>query len=374
VRVSGVARRAVLGVALLAVTGWIAGSAAAPPAAAEAATTPAAAQAATTPATAQAATTPATAKPAATTIRLGYLGSDTRALPDGAVVTACPRGDAPDLVGLTCDDGEITFTATDYDRGLGTQRIVVAYTVGGAAKSIAYRVSLEAPALTVPATNRYRYPLPQGTPTTVPYTTFRYSCQACEGASPQFRSASVRPARAGTARFGGTGLVFTPAPDFSGTATLRYRLRDRFGQQSSFASVAVTVVDGQSHAPTMVPTAVATTTTGGVTRATGDAMAKDLPERKHPATLTSCGTPFHGRVVCRADGTFVYTPIAGFTGVDEFGYHVFTKSTGDQAVGTVLVSVGGDTAARARMTAQLTAEPLAEKTPILTPLPFREGS
>jgi hypothetical protein len=351
VRVPGITRRIALAVAFLVAAGAVVEGGLATGGSARAATTS-----------------------ADTTIGLSYLGSDTRPLPDGAVVTGCPKGDAPDLVNLTCDDGEITFTATDYDRGLGTQKVEVAYTVGGAAKSTAYRVSLEGPELTVPATNPYRYPLPQGTPTTVPYTTFRYTCQACRSASPQFRSASVRPTRAGTARFGGTGLVFTPAPDFSGRATLRYGLRDRFGQQSTRASVAVTVVKGRSHAPTMVPTAVATTTSGGVTRAVGDAMAKDLPEKKHPATLTSCGTPFHGRVDCKPDGTFVYTPEKGFTGVDEFGYHVFTKSTGDQAVGTVLVSVGGDAAARARVTSELTAKTAGQKIPILTPLPFREGS
>ncbi|AMM21014.1 hypothetical protein AX769_13830 [Frondihabitans sp. PAMC 28766] len=315
------------------------------------------------------------ATPSDRAITLSFLGSDTREIPAGWTVTACPRGAEPDLVTLTCDNGEITFTATDFDRGQGKQKVTVAFTVAGQAKTTVYTVSLEAPELQIPASTTYRYPLPQGTPTTVPWTALRYTCQSCASASPQFRSGSVSPSRAGTVRFSGTGVVFSPAPDFSGRATLHYRLRDRFGQQTSKANVKVTVVPGRSHAPTMVATSVAAKavhdSSATVVRATGNAMKQDIVEKTHPAILTSCGTPFHGTVTCTMDGSFVYTPAKGFSGVDEFGYHVFTRSSGDQAVGTVLVAVGANAASRA--SAAVEAGPASHRVPVIAPLQVEAG-
>lgn len=304
-------------------------------------------------------------------VSLPYLGTDTRPIPDGWEVTSCPRGDRPDLVSLTCQGSEITFRATDFDRGLGLQKVQVAFSAHGVEKAKTYRVRLEAPELAVPAKSSYRYPLPQGTPTTIPYTAFRYTCQACTKASPQFRAGVVSPARAGSVRFSGTGAVFSPAPDFSGRASLGYRLRDRFGQQTSRASVRLTVVPGTSHAPTMVATSRATTGPAART-ATGDAMARDIAEKGHPAILTSCGTPFHGTVTCKPDGSFVYTADEGFLGVDEFGYHVFVRRSGDQSVGAVLVAVGS--AASSHAASALRAAPSSQRVPPLAPLTYPGGS
>ncbi|WP_121368760.1 Ig-like domain-containing protein [Frondihabitans australicus] len=312
---------------------------------------------------------PAAASTSSATIQLPYLGSDSVGVPKGATVTACPRGASPDLVSLTCDDGQITFTATDFARGVGTQRVTVAFTSAGRSSTKTYRVSLEAPELTLPATIRYRYPLPQGTPTTVPYNTFRYVCASCTTASPQFRAGSVSPRAAGTVRFSGTGVVFSPAPDFSGRASLRLRLRDRYGDQTATSTVRVNVVPGRSHAPTTRPVAAASATR----TVTGDATARDIGEKRYPAILSSCGTPLHGRVVCHRDGSFVYTADAGFTGYDEFGTHVYVTKTGDQAVGAVVVRTGLAepslaAGAESPLQAAVTAPASASKTPILSPI------
>jgi hypothetical protein len=317
---------------------------------------------------------PARAAASDSDVSLPYLGSDTRPVPSGWTVTACPRGGSPDLVSLTCEGSDITFTATEFARGVGSQRVTVAFTAKGVEKTKTYTVSLEAPELTLPSSIRYRYPLPQGTPTTVPYNTFHYTCQACTTSSPQFRSGSVTPRSAGTARFSGTGLVFSPAPDFSGRATLHFRLRDRYGDQSAKASVKVTVVPGRSHAPTTVPVAATGTRT-----VRGDATAKDIGEKGFPAILSSCGTPLHGHVVCHRDGTFVYTPDRGFTGYDEFGTHVFVRRTGDQAVGAVVVRVGAATPriapdGRTALEAAVTDPAAPQHTPILSPLIDRSAS
>lgn len=318
---------------------------------------------------------PARAAASDSDVSLPYLGSDTRPVPSGWTVTACPRGDSPDLVSLTCEGSDITFSATAFARGVGSQRVTVAFTAKGVAKTKTYTVSLEAPELTVPSSIRYRYPLPQGTPTTVPYNTFHYTCQACTTASPQFRSGSVTPKSAGTARFSGTGVVFSPAPDFSGRATLHFRLRDRYGDQSAQASVKVTVVPGRSHAPTTIPVSDAS----GTNMVQGDATAKDIGEKGFPAILSSCGTPLHGHVVCHADGTFVYTADRGFTGYDEFGTHVFVRKTGDQAVGAVVVRVGLPepriaAGGRTALEAAVTDPAATQYTPILSPLLDRSAS
>ena len=50
--------------------------------------------------------------------------------------------------------------------------------------------------------------------------------------------------------------------------------------------------------------------------------------------------PQHGSVVVNADGTFTYTPGAGFVGQDSFTYRI-TDANGDVSTATVTVTVLG---------------------------------
>ena len=63
------------------------------------------------------------------------------------------------------------------------------------------------------------------------------------------------------------------------------------------------------------------------------------------ATLTAIkdatGGPAHGTVVLNADGSFAYTPAAGFAGDDSFTYHAHSSLGPDSASATVSIHVAG---------------------------------
>src|SRR5262249_12125610 len=163
------------------------------------------------------------------------------------------------------------------------------------------------------------------------YSDLAYSCAACNGTAPTFTKGAVSPKKAGSLSFTPLGVLFSPAPDYTGAVKLSFALRDQFGTQSRPTVLTATVVPGTSKAPTTIPDAA--TVADGTAR--GNLLANDAVDAKHPATVASCGHPFNGTVECDADGSFVYTPKPGFTGVDEFAYHLFTKDTGDQVAGAV---------------------------------------
>jgi hypothetical protein len=57
------------------------------------------------------------------------------------------------------------------------------------------------------------------------------------------------------------------------------------------------------------------------------------------ATPTKTVDPAHGTVTRKADGTFTYTPDAGFSGVDGFGYQICDTSTPDPFCDTAFVAI-----------------------------------
>ena len=68
---------------------------------------------------------------------------------------------------------------------------------------------------------------------------------------------------------------------------------------------------------------------------TGAAIPATLPE---PQTASVATQPAHGTLVMKADGSFVYSPAATFTGTDTFTYTV-RSGGGVTAPGTVSIVV-----------------------------------
>jgi hypothetical protein len=295
-------------------------------------------------------------------LSIPFRGSQQSALPKGWTVTACPTGRTPDLVTVRCDDRAVTFTAAGFDRGVGTQKVVIALRRGSETRAETYRVTLAPPTLSAPAPAFHDVPLAQGSLATIPYSELPATCGSCTTTGPTFAGATVTPARAGAASFGPRGIVFQSAPDFSGRATIHYRIDDPVGQRSAATSVEVAVVPGMTHAPTIAGAAARTAKNAAVS---GSAVADDTVPSGYPITLSRCGQPQNGSVECKADGTFVYHPDTGFTGIDQFSYFVYADRSGDQAVGSVVVGVGrSSTNNPARV---LAAEPSREAVSPLTP-------
>lgn len=189
-------------------------------------------------------------------------------------------------------------------------------------------------------------------------------------------------------------LVFVPAPHFQGNpGPLQYMVQDASGKLSAVATVAISVspvndapVPGTTlTGPDFTPLAdadphhLAGTTdyrwaTAADTPVFGQVNATDVDG--DPFVFAASTAPAHGQVLVAADGSFVYTPDAGWLGADRFVVAV-DDGRGGRATSTVFIDVTapGATPARAAPDADAAAaaaavppEALAEASPLAQPL------
>ncbi|MBN9605680.1 MAG: tandem-95 repeat protein [Actinomycetales bacterium] len=138
---------------------------------------------------------------------------------------------------------------------------------------------------------------------------------------------AVGAAGHGTVSFTPTGVTYTADASFSGTDTFSYTVTGDGGTDA--ATVTVTVM----------PVAVddAATTAAGV--------AIDIPvlanDRGSALTIDAVGTAGHGTVAIVA-GQVRYTPVAGFSGTDTFGYTAADGGGSGSSLATVTVTVAPD--------------------------------
>jgi hypothetical protein len=144
----------------------------------------------------------------------------------------------------------------------------------------------------------------------------------------------------------GLSVLYTPKTGFVGRDTFTYRLSTANGSATALVTVTVT-----APPPSAVNDTAATTTDSSATIAVLD---NDNAHGGGALVITGVGTPSHG--TARIDGDdIVYTPAAGYVGIDQFPYSIKT------AFGT----------ATAEVTVTITA-PVAPSTPVTTEtvLPF----
>ncbi len=145
-------------------------------------------------------------------------------------------------------------------------------------------------------------------------------------------TANTAPTNGTVTRTGGSA-TYTPAAGFSGSDSFDYTLSDGNGGTAT-GTVAVSVapppnvapVAGADSASTVSPNPVTITLLANDTDANGDTLS-----------VTANTAPANGTVT-RAGGSSTYTPAAGFSGSDSFGY-TLSDGNGGTATGTVTVSV-----------------------------------
>ncbi|MFJ6171536.1 Ig-like domain-containing protein [Curtobacterium sp. NPDC092190] len=136
--------------------------------------------------------------------------------------------------------------------------------------------------------------------------------------------------RHGTVTTAGDGsLVYTPTTGWSGTDTFTYTVTDAAAQT---ATATVTVLVGN------VATADhGTTTTNGTLRVS--AASGVLTDDSGAGLWAKIDRqPEHGTVELRKDGSYVYTPAAGFSGTDTFTYTA-VDAEGSTSTGLVTITV-----------------------------------
>ncbi|MCU1410904.1 MAG: hypothetical protein JWR04_1611 [Rhodoglobus sp.] len=117
-------------------------------------------------------------------------------------------------------------------------------------------------------------------------------------------------------------FVYTPPAGFVGTKTFQYRTTDG-AQFSNFATITI-VVSGAAVPPVGVPPTANPDqyATAQDTALMIDAASGLLANDSFPAGAVIDIDDVSGEIVAQLDGSFVYTPVAGFSGSKEFNYRM----------------------------------------------------
>jgi VCBS repeat-containing protein len=131
---------------------------------------------------------------------------------------------------------------------------------------------------------------------------------------------------------------YTSDVGFVGVDTFQYRASDD-DLPSNVATVRITVAPAMNRAPVAVNDAYAVDegTVLTVDAASG-VLSNDSDPDQHPITATLVAQPQHGALTFNADGSFEYTPAAGYFGADAFTYRA-SDGFADSAIATVAITV-----------------------------------
>ncbi|HHP0510651.1 TPA: Ig-like domain-containing protein, partial [Vibrio harveyi] len=159
--------------------------------------------------------------------------------------------------------------------------------------------------------------------------------QDADSDSLSIESATV-PAEQGTVEIIDGKLIFTPAEDFNGEATVTYVVTD--GALTDEATVTVTV-NPINDAPVAVNNTV---TTDEDTAVTIDVLANDSDPENDTLTITAASVPTEQGTVAIVDGKLVFTPAENFNGDATISYTVSDGELTDDATVAVTVNPVND--------------------------------
>jgi ELWxxDGT repeat protein/VCBS repeat-containing protein len=141
----------------------------------------------------------------------------------------------------------------------------------------------------------------------------------------------------GTVTVNGDGsFTYTPAANYNGPDSFTYKAND-----GSLDSTPVTVnitVTAAADAPEAVDDTYSTPKDVPLTVTVPGVLGNDTDADGDTLTAGSASTPANGAVTLNADGSFTYTPNAGYAGPDSFTY-VVSDGLGGTDSGTVSISV-----------------------------------
>ncbi|MEP9350510.1 Ig-like domain-containing protein [Xanthobacter sp. KR7-225] len=114
-------------------------------------------------------------------------------------------------------------------------------------------------------------------------------------------------------------FTYTPEAGFSGADSFAYKANDGTALSPS-TPVALTVTPLPNAAPVSSNDAYATNQGAALTITAPGLLANDTDADGDALTAELVSGPAHGTLVLNSDGSFTYTPEAGFSGADSFAY------------------------------------------------------
>lgn len=120
-------------------------------------------------------------------------------------------------------------------------------------------------------------------------------------------------------------LTFTPALNVSGTALVTVRLHDNggiglSGVDTSAPQTFLITVTPVNQAPIATADSYAASESTPLAISTSGVLSNDIDPDGDPLTAEVTVAPSHGTLTLNLDGTFLYSPTAGYIGSDSFSY------------------------------------------------------
>lgn len=114
-------------------------------------------------------------------------------------------------------------------------------------------------------------------------------------------------------------FTYTPAPNYNGSDSFTFIVSDgRGGSDEGTVSITISPVNDAPVAASDAYTGVAGSP---LTVAAPGVLANDSDVDGDPLTAIQLSWPANGTLAFNADGSFTYTPLAGWSGPDSFTYH-----------------------------------------------------
>ena len=133
-------------------------------------------------------------------------------------------------------------------------------------------------------------------------------------------------------------FIYTPSAGYSGVDTFTYHANDG-AADSNLATVSITITP-VNNAPLASDDSYNAQLDQALAVAAPGVLLNDSDVDNDPITAVLDGVPSHGILVLNADGSFTYTPTAGFSGGDTFTYHT-NDGVNDSNIATVQITVSG---------------------------------
>src|SRR5438128_4188769 len=147
---------------------------------------------------------------------------------------------------------------------------------------------------------------------------------------------SVSPTNGTAVIVGGTNVLFTPAANFNGTATIGYSISDgNGGTASALITVTVSPVNDPPVAADDSYTMNADTT---LPVSAPGVLANDTDTEGNGLSAVLVNLPAHGSLAFTNDGSFSYIPAPSYNGTDSFTYKA-NDGTADSGTATVTITV-----------------------------------
>lgn len=131
---------------------------------------------------------------------------------------------------------------------------------------------------------------------------------------------------------------YTPDADFYGTDSFVYQVSD--GELSSELAVVEIEIQAINDAPIAVDDAFQSSQNALLTITPSQLLQNDIDPEGDPLQIALQTPPEHGEIIVQADGSFLYSPQAGFAGEDQFTYQVTDGQA--SATATVRLSIAAN--------------------------------